>query len=62
VLVAMGRSPAEARETIRFSLGHASTEAEVDAAVSAVAQALQVLAPAAAGDPEAARVGQGVVR
>jgi cysteine desulfurase len=58
VLVAMGRSPAEARETVRFSLGHASTQAEVDAAVSAVAQALQVLAPAAPGDPEGARVGQ----
>jgi cysteine desulfurase len=47
VLVAMGRDPAEARETIRFSLGHASTEADVDATVSAVAQALEVLAPTA---------------
>jgi cysteine desulfurase len=46
VLVAMGRSPAEARETVRFSLGHASTQADVDAAVAAVAQALEVLAPA----------------
>jgi cysteine desulfurase len=46
VLVAMGREPAEARETIRFSLGHASTQADVDAAVAAVAQALAVLAPA----------------
>ena len=45
VLLAMGRSPAAARETIRFSLGHASTEADVDAAVAAVRQALQVLAP-----------------
>jgi len=51
VLVAMGREPAEARETIRFSLGHASTQADVDAAVAAVAQALAVLAPAG---PEAA--------
>jgi cysteine desulfurase len=58
VLVAMGRGPAEARETVRFSLGHASTQAEVDAAVAAVAQALRVLAPAAPGDPEGARVGQ----
>ena len=39
VLVAMGRDPAEARETVRFSLGHASTQADVDAAVAAVAQA-----------------------
>jgi hypothetical protein len=30
---------------VRFSLGHASTEADVDAAVAAVAAALQVLAP-----------------
>jgi cysteine desulfurase len=45
VLVAMGRSPAEARETVRFSLGHASTEADVDAAVGAVRGALGVLAP-----------------
>ena len=45
VLVAMGRDPAAARETVRFSLGHASTEADVDAAAAAVAQALEVLAP-----------------
>jgi cysteine desulfurase len=49
VLLAMGRSPAEARETVRFSLGHASTAADVDAAVAAVGGALAVLAPAAAG-------------
>ncbi|HET6814157.1 MAG TPA: cysteine desulfurase family protein [Actinomycetota bacterium] len=45
VLVAMGRDPAEARETVRFSLGHGSTRADVDEAVAAVGQALQVLAP-----------------
>jgi cysteine desulfurase len=45
VLLAMGREPAEARETVRFSLGHASTEADVDAAVAAVREAFQVLAP-----------------
>jgi cysteine desulfurase len=45
VLVAMGRGAAEARETVRFSLGHASTGADVEAAVAAVAEALQVLAP-----------------
>ena len=48
VLVAMGRDPAAARETVRFSLGHASTQADVDAAVAAVAKALEVLAPAGA--------------
>ena len=61
VLVAMGREPAQARETIRFSLGHASTQADVDAAAAAVAQALAVLTPAG---PEAAAtraaVGQAV--
>jgi cysteine desulfurase len=53
VLVAMGRDPRAARETVRFSLGHASTPADVDAAVAAVAHALAVLAPA--DGPEAAR-------
>ena len=45
VLVAMGRDPVAARETVRFSLGHASTEADVDAAAAAIAQALEVLTP-----------------
>jgi cysteine desulfurase len=45
VLVAMGRDPVAARETVRFSLGHASTEADVDAAAAAMAQALEVLTP-----------------
>jgi cysteine desulfurase len=60
VLVAMGRDPAEARETVRFSLGHASTEADVDAAVAAVAKALAVLATAEGrtGSPAAQGVGR----
>jgi cysteine desulfurase len=45
VLLAMGREPTQARETVRFSLGHASTQADVDAALAAVGQALAVLAP-----------------
>jgi cysteine desulfurase len=45
VLIAMGRDPVAARETVRFSLGHASAQADVDAAVTAVAQALEVLTP-----------------
>jgi len=45
VLVAMGRDPVAARETVRFSLGHGSTEADVDAAAAAVARALEVLTP-----------------
>jgi cysteine desulfurase len=43
VLLAMGRSPAEARETIRLSLGYGSSEADVDAAVAAFRHALEVL-------------------
>ncbi|HEY6709854.1 MAG TPA: aminotransferase class V-fold PLP-dependent enzyme, partial [Actinomycetota bacterium] len=54
VLVAMGRDPVAARETVRFSLGHASTQADVDAAVTAVAQALEVLTPAD-GSPDRRR-------
>jgi cysteine sulfinate desulfinase/cysteine desulfurase-like protein len=42
--MATGRDPVQARETVRFSLGHASTQADVVAAVAAVAQALEVLA------------------
>jgi cysteine desulfurase len=59
VLVAMGRDPAEARETVRFSLGHASTEADVDAAVAAVARALEVLVPAEGRKGSTARQGVG---
>jgi cysteine desulfurase len=62
VLVALGRSRAEARETVRFSLGHASTQAEVDAAVAAVAAALEVLAATGSGDPRAGRVAQGAAQ
>jgi cysteine desulfurase len=60
VLVAMGRDPAQARETVRFSLGHASTEAEVDAATAAVARALEVLAAPEGSNRSGSPVGQGV--
>jgi cysteine desulfurase len=43
VLLAMGRGAAEARETVRFSLGWGSTEADVDEATAAVRGALAVL-------------------
>jgi cysteine desulfurase len=59
VLVAMGRDPAQARETIRFSLGHASTEADVDAAAAAVAQALEVLGAPEGSDRSGAGAAQG---
>ncbi len=39
VLRAMGRTPAQARETLRFSLGHDSTAADVDAVVTALSDA-----------------------
>ncbi len=36
VLLAMGRDEASARSSLRFSLGHTSTEADVDAVVAAI--------------------------
>ncbi len=36
VLLAMGRDAVEARSSLRFSLGHTSTEADVDALVAAI--------------------------
>ena len=38
VLLAMGLAPAQAKSSIRFSLGQGNTEAEVDALIEAVAQ------------------------
>jgi cysteine desulfurase len=54
VLLAMGRTPAEARETIRLSLGHGSSESDVDAAVDVFRHALAVLdagVPEGSGEP-----------
>ena len=41
VLLAMGRSEADATSTLRFSLGWTSTEADVDAVVAAIPEALE---------------------
>ncbi len=41
VLTAMGAGPAEARGTLRFSLGHVSTEADVAAALHAIVPAVE---------------------
>ncbi|TWG94854.1 cysteine desulfurase [Nocardioides sp. J9] len=41
VLLAMGRDAAEARSSLRFSLGHTSTEADVDAVVAAIAPCVE---------------------
>jgi cysteine desulfurase len=43
VLVAMGRSSGQARCALRFSLGHASTEADVDRVVAVMPDAVQRL-------------------
>jgi cysteine desulfurase len=49
VLLAMGRDERQARQTLRFSLGHGSGEADVDAAVAAVGRAAGQLGPDLAG-------------
>ncbi|CAB4710289.1 unannotated protein [freshwater metagenome] len=36
VLLAMGRAEAEARSSLRFSLGHSSTESDAEAVVAAI--------------------------
>jgi len=43
VLLALGRSPAEATATLRFSLSHGTTDAELDQAAEATIEALNVL-------------------
>jgi cysteine desulfurase len=40
VLLAMGRSPDEAEQTIRFSLGHATTDSDITAAAPRIADAV----------------------
>jgi len=41
VLTAMGAGPADARGTLRFSLGHTSTSADVEAALAAIGPAVE---------------------
>jgi cysteine desulfurase len=41
VLLAMGHDEARARGSLRFSLGHTSTPADVDALVGAIAPAVE---------------------
>ena len=41
VLLAMGRDEVEARSSLRFSLGHTSTEADVDAVAAAIGPAVE---------------------
>lgn len=48
VLLAMGLSQARARSSVRFSLGHATTAADIDAALDVVPEAVRSLVGAAA--------------
>jgi cysteine desulfurase len=41
VLLALGADDATARSSLRFTLGHSSTAADVDAAVAAIGPAVQ---------------------
>ena len=41
VLIAMGATPAQARSSLRFSLGHTSTRADVDAVLDAIGPAVE---------------------
>lgn len=48
VLLAMGIAPERARTSVRFSLGHTTTDAEIDAALAVIPGAVQRLVGAAA--------------
>jgi cysteine desulfurase len=48
VLLAMGIAPDVARASVRFSLGHSTTDADIDAALAVIPDAVQRLAGAAA--------------
>jgi cysteine desulfurase len=54
VLAAMGMPRGHAREAVRFSFGYASTNADVDHALSVVPRVVERLRGAAARDPRAA--------
>jgi cysteine desulfurase len=41
VLLAMGQDEARARSSLRFSLGHTSTQSDVDALVAAIAPVVE---------------------
>ena len=55
VVLAMGRTDAEARQVLRFTLGRTSTDADVEAALAAVPAAVERARAAASGTRSAAR-------
>ena len=61
VLLAMGSSEEFARSSLRFSLGHSSTQADVDALVEAIAPGRRARPQRRARDPEPRRK-QGLMR
>jgi cysteine desulfurase len=54
VLLAMGRSAAQARSSLRFSLGWATTEDEIDRAAEIIARSWRTVAAAESAPQEAA--------
>jgi cysteine desulfurase len=56
VLLAMGATDEVARGSLRFSLGHTSTEADVDAVVEAIGPVVERARRASAGSRRRARV------
>jgi cysteine desulfurase len=48
VLLAMGRTPEQARASVRFSLGHTTTDADIDTALAVIPAAVERLVGAAA--------------
>jgi len=55
VLLAMGADPASARGSLRFSLGHTSTEADIDAALAVLPAAVDRARQAALASAGAAK-------
>ena len=55
VLIAMGRDPLRARSSLRFSLGHTSTEGDVEAVRAALPEAVARARAATAAAPTSAR-------
>ena len=55
VLLGMGLSESEARGALRFTLGHSSTQADVDALIAALPAAVEAASRAGYADRTVAR-------